>query len=381
MAENNKKKAAFIQDASERKKFTSEFKGMVQSLDHLRKGSIDGGTALPTDISFSDLVESKFSLSQEDLFAKVGVNTKTATISNVFTMPDQDVRWVVPEIIRSAITLGVRQAPFYPNIIISDQPISQLSAIMPYVNFSDADPAKINEAETIPLGTISYNQKNVNLFKLGKGIKITDEVRNYVSLDVLAIFFRDFGIRFGYAMDGLLMDVLINGNRLDGSESAPVIGVTTPGSLVYRDLLRLWVRAARIGRNFTTIIGDEEQAIDLLDLPEFKERQNGTTYANLNVRTPIPNSADMFIHPGVDDDQLLLVDKSAAVMKLTAQALMLESERIVSNQTEATYATTTTGFSKMFLDAAVLLDTSVAFTAAGFPDYFNIDSKIVGVIE
>lgn len=380
MAEETKK-ATYIKDPVERAKFTREFKGMVQHLDACRQGNVNGNAVLPMDTSFDDFSKEKFSLSQEDLFAKVGINTKTQTISNLLTMPDQDIRWVVPEIIRSAVTLGVRQAPFYPNLIVSDQSISQLSAIMPYVNFSDADPAKINETETIPLGNISYNQKNVNLFKLGKGLKISYEVSNYVSLDVMAIFFRDFGIRFGYAMDSLAMDVLINGNRLDGSESAPVIGVTTPGSIQYRDLLRVWVRAARIGRNFTRMVGDEEQALDLLDLPEFKERQAGTTYATLNVRTPIPNSADFYIHPNVPDDQLLLVDQSAAMIKLTAQPLLLESEKIVSNQTEATYATITTGFSKMYLDAAVLIDSTVAFSSAGFPDYFNIDSKIVGVIE
>ena len=33
-----------------------------------------------------------------------------------------------------------------------------------------------------------------------------------------------------------------------------------------------------------------------------------------------------------------MVDTSAALIKLTAKQLMLESERIVSNQTEAVYA-------------------------------------------
>ncbi len=65
----------------------------------------------------------------------------------------------------SAITLGMRQAPFYPEIIASDQSISGLSAIMPMINMSDAAPAKVNEAETIPLGDVSFGQKSVSLFK------------------------------------------------------------------------------------------------------------------------------------------------------------------------------------------------------------------------
>ena len=58
--------------------------------------------------------------------------------------------------------------------------------------------------------------------------------------------FRDFGVQLGYALDTLAMDVVINGNQVDGSESAPVIGVgSTSDGIQYRDLLRVWVRASR----------------------------------------------------------------------------------------------------------------------------------------
>lgn len=353
-----------------REDFTKELPSMVKLLDQSRKGD---STRLPVDISFSELVTEKWGISEDELMQKIGINPKVDTMQNIFTMPDQSVRWVVPEIIRTAVVSGIRQAPFYPNLIASEQSIKGLSAIMPYINMSDAEPAKVNEAETIPLGTISYGQKSVNLFKIGKGIKITDEVKNYVSLDVMAIFLRDFGIQLGYAMDTLAIDTLINGNKPDGSESAPVIGIKTPNTLVYKDLLRIWVRAARLGRNFNNIVGGEEQAIDLLDLPEFKNRQSGTTQATLNIKSPVPNSANFWIHPGIPENQLLMIDKSAAMIKLNAQALTLETERIVSNQTESLYASLTTGFSKMYQDASLLLDSSQNFTSKGFPEYMNID--------
>ena len=327
------------------------------------------------------MVEAKWGLSDTDLFNKIGINPKVDTMSNIFAMPDQNVRWVIPEIIRAAVSLGMKEAPFYPNLIASDQPISGLQAIMPYINSSDAAPAKVNEAETIPLGTISYGQKSVNLFKIGKGMKITDEVRNYVSLDVLSIFLRDFGIQLGYSMDTLALDVLINGNKLDGSESISTVGVKTAGTLTYRDLLRIWIRSARMGRNFNNMIGGEETALDILDLPEFKNRTQGTTEAQLLLKTPVPNSANFFIHAGVPDNTTLLLDKSSAMIKLTAQHLKLESERIVSNQTSAVYASLTTGFSKMYLDASILLDKSKAFSSHGFPAFMNIDPYLNIAIE
>lgn len=355
--------------------FTKEFPSMVQFLDQARAG---GEKERSVDISFGELVTEKWGITENELFDRIGINPKVDTMQNIFTMPDQSVRWVVPEIIRAAVTLGVREAPFYPNLIASDQSISGLSAIMPYINMSDATPAKVNEAETIPLGTISYGQKTVNLFKIGKGIKITDEVKNYVSLDVMAIFLRDFGIQLGYSMDTLAIDCAINGNKLDGSESAPVIGVKDiSAGIQYRDLLKIWIRAARMGRNFNNLIGDEDQALDILDLPEFKNRQSGTTQATLNIKTPVPTSANFFIHPGIPDNQILMLDKAAAMIKLTAQQLMLESERIVSNQTQAIYASLTTGFAKMYQDAVVMLASNKAFTDKGFPSYMNIDPYLL----
>lgn len=355
----------------ERKKFLSELRPTVTMMDNIRRGD---NNRLPLDITLEEVVQDRFQLSREAFFEKLGINSRVTTMENIFTMPDQEIRWIVPEIIREAITTGMRQAPFYPNIIASDQPISGLTAIMPFINMSDATPAKINEAETIPLGDVSFGQKSISLFKIGKGFKLTDEVKNYVSIDVLGIYLRDFGVQLGYAMDTLAMDVLLNGNKADGSESAPVIGVyNTAVGITYKDLLHIWVRAARMGRNFTTMIGGEDQAIEMLDLPEFKVRQAGTTEATLNVKSPVPKNADFYIHPGTPENQLLLVDRSAALIKLTAKQLMLESERIVSNQTEAVYATLTTGFSKMYQDAALLLAADREFSSNGFPEMLTID--------
>lgn len=165
---------------------------MVRSLEAVRSGSQD---KKPVEVTFGELVTGKWGISEDELFEKMGINPKVDTMQNIFTMPQQNIRWIVPEIIRAAITLGMRQAPFYPNIIASDQPINGLQAIMPMVNMSDAAPAKVNEAETIPLGDVSFGQKSVSLFKIGKGFKLTDEVRNYVSLDVLGIYLRDFGVQ------------------------------------------------------------------------------------------------------------------------------------------------------------------------------------------
>ena len=364
------KRAATL--ALESQKLAADLPGIIKSLDTVRAGSREKPTV---EISLAEFLEESYGLTQPEYIKKLGFNSKVDTMQNILSLPDNNYRWIIPEIIRDAIQLGIKDAPFYPTLIAGDQSVAGLSITMPFVNPSDAAPAKVNEAETIPLGQISYGQKTVKIFKIGKGIKISDEVKNYVALDVLGLYFRDFGIQLGFAMDNLAIDCLINGNQADGSEAISAIGVeSTSAGLTYKDLLRLWIRGSRFGRTFRTMISGEDMALKLLDLDEFKKRESGTTQARLNLKTQIPSSSDIYIHGGVDEKSLLLVDPSAAMIKLTAKNLMLESERIVSNQTEAMYASLTTGFSKMFMDASVLMDSEVAYSSAGFPDYFNLDS-------
>lgn len=351
----------------------SQYKGKIQGMVKLAE-SIRADKEQPVDITLSEVVEEQFGCTLDALYADLGIDPTIDTINNLMTTADADVRWLIPELIRDSIRLGLRDTPIWKSITASEQDLNQKSVTMPYINMSDATPHKVNEAETIPLGSISYGEKSVSTFKIGRGIKITYEIKQFVSLDVISIFFQDFGIRLGQALDTLAIDVLINGDQKDGSASAPVIGVSTVNTKVYKDFLRIWVRASRMGRRFTTIIGGEDAAVETLDMPEFKDRQSGTTEATINLKTPVPNSADYYIHGNVPANQEILVDPRFALIKFNVIPLLVESDKIVSNQTEEFYASLTTGFGKIFNDAAVVLDKSVTFASTGFPAAMNIDA-------
>lgn len=352
----------------------SEHRGKIREMaslaDSLRKDKEQ-----PTDVTLAEVVAESFdNLTIEELYESLGIDPTIDTISNIFTLPDEDVRWLIPEIIRDSIRLGLREAPIWPNLVATEQDISQKSVTMPMVNMSDAVPHKVGEAETIPLGSISYGDKSVTTFKIGRGIKITYEIEQYVSLDVISIFFQDFGIKLGQALDTLAIDVLVNGDQNDGSESAPVIGVGTPGTKVYKDFLKPWIRGSRLGRKFNTIIGSEDSALETLDLKEFKERKSGTTDAKLNLKTPIPTDANYFIHGNVPPNQEILLDNRFALVKFNVIPLLIESDKIVSNQTKEFYASLTVGFGKLFRDSVLLLDSSLNFSTNGFPAFMDIDS-------
>lgn len=358
----------------------SEFKGKVHELYQMGQ-EMRTAKEEPVDISFAELVQQKHGIPLSEFMDKLGINPNTDSVSNIITTNDLDVRWIIPEIFRDALTLGLSKSPIWSAITAEESQVQQLKAIMPFINRSDAAPRKVGEAETIPTGTISYGQKEIDIYKIGRGIKIPYEVMQYATLDVVRIFLEDFGKQLGLAMDTLAIDTLINGDQANGSNSAPVIGVTTANSRVYRDYLRLWIRLSRLGRTANVIIGGEDVALDTLDLAEFKTNQNGTagaagvpTSTALDLKTPVPAKAGYYIHGNVPAGKELIVDPSAALIKFNAQPLLIESEKIVSNQTEAFYATLTTGFGKIFNDAALILDESDTIANLPFPEYMDVDA-------
>jgi len=354
----------------ENSKFRGKVENIIRQAEALRTDKEN-----PQDITLQEICQEYFEMeSLDSVLEELGIDPTVDTINAIYNLPDKDVRWIIPEIIRDAIRLGLREAPMYSALVAAEVETSQLSVKMPFINMSDAAPRRVGEAETIPTGTISYGDKEVSVYKIGRGIKISYEVRNYVSLDVVSIFMQDFGVKLGMALDTLALDTLINGDQGDGSDSAAVIGVGTQNAKAYSDYLRIWVRGARMGRNFNTIVGGEAAAIKTLNLSEFKDRKSGTTDATLNLQTPVPNSASYYVHGNIPASQELMVDSRYALMKFNVIPLLIESERIVSNQTEAFYATLTTGFGKLFRDASLIMDESILFSGNGFPAYMDVDA-------
>lgn len=356
------------------KKFgESQFKGKVKDI-YLAASAVRNHPENPQDVSLAEIIKEKHNISIDGFLHDLGINPAYDSVENIITVSEMDTRWIIPEVFREALVLGYRTAPIWPNIIASEEQMRGLSLVMPHINMSEATPHKVNEGETIPLGEISYGSKQFGIFKIGRGIKITDEVRKYSSLNLVSLFLKDFGVKLGHATDVLAIDCLINGEQTDGSESAPVIGMTSAGTKTYADILRIWIRLSRIGRMPNTMIGGEAEALLTLNLTEFKTPVSGTPMNKLSVKTPVPSNTNYFIHGNIPANQEIILDPKAGVIKFNGWPLKVESERIVSNQTEAFYVSLQTGFAKMFRDAAIVMDRSLAFASAGFPTYLDADS-------
>lgn len=358
-------------DVLAKSKYAAKIPEIVRACEAIRKDS-----QKPMDVTFGEMLKEKYSLSLEGLYKDIGIDPTRDTIENIIGLPDPALRWLIPEIFRNAIRLGLRKNPIYPNLISAEQSVPQTTVQMPAINMSEAVPAKLGVGETITTGSVSFDQKSVSIHKIGRGIKIPYEVRNYVALNIVQIYMQDFGVKLGMGLDTMAISALTNGDQAGGGDSASVIGITTANALVWRDLLKIWIRLSRLGKTPNVIVAGEGMATDILDLFT-NTRLFGTPRGNVTFKTPIPQNSDVYIHGAVADDQALIIDPSAALIKLNAQPLLVETEKIVNNQTEATYATLTTGFATIYRDNRLLLDRTKTFASFGFPAYMDPTSQEV----
>lgn len=344
-------------------------KEAVKKCDALRRH-----TKIPVDISLSQFFKDNQGVSMETVYNDLGLNPTVDTIQNIINMPDSSLRWLIPEIYRDAIRLGLRKSPIYPNFITAEQSVSQTSVKMPAINMSEATPKKVGIAETITTGSVSFDQKEVKIFKYGRGFKLPYEVVQYVPLNLIAIYLQDFGVKMAMGLDTMLINTLINGDQANGGDSISTIGVATPNDLTFRDLLRIWVRGGRLGKNYSNIIAGEDMAIEILDLIT-NTRVVGTPRASVKIQSPIPTSSNVWVHGNVQDNIAVMVDPSDAIIKLNAQPLLIENDRVISNQVQEVYATFTTGFATIFRDSRVALDMSKDIAAFGFPTWMDPSSQ------
>jgi len=335
--------------------------------------------ARPIEYSLDDMAKMKFGFSSaQGMYDALGIDPSFQTIGSLSSMSDynENYRWLIPEVVREAVSLGLRRNPVYPSLIAAEEAVDQMKVTLPHINMSDATPERVGETETIPVGSVSFGEKDVKLHKIGTGLTISDEVQKYVSLNILSLYLQDAGVKLGLGMDTMAIDTLLNGDNGSSNYAAPVIGIEGgAGDIAYFDLLRAWIRMGRLGRLPSAMLSDEGAALTILQLDEFKGKNYNNKKQNINIKTPIPQSQDYLIHGAMPSGQRLgLIDSSSALMKMNSTALLVENERIVNRQMNGTYVTITTGFAKLFRDAFLVLDGTLDFATNGFPDFMDVSA-------
>lgn len=310
-------------------------------------------------------------LAQREMIAEMK-NRALASFGPITSEAAGGQRFVSPEVFLDPINRGAVQGTFYPDLIVREIPVPQPQAIVPRIDLSDAALADSNEAATAEEGSITYNTKTVTIKKKMKAIKITDEAVMFSSLSLLQIYLEDFGRLLGNTLNGMAVDTIVNGEQADLSEAATVIGVeSTVNGITWFDLTRVAIQFGLVGQVGRQIIGNSTTGLNFLNLNEVKNRFFGLPLLAVNMRSPLTMPEDLYISSKVGTNKIVVQDPSSSIVQLTAQPLMVETDRIVMKQINGTVASIYTGFSKLQRKASIVIDGSILFSGNGFPAYFT----------
>lgn len=293
---------------------------------------------------------------------------------------DKSFRWLIPEVVLAAIRTDYEASSMHNNWIASTQNLTQRTAKMPIIKRGNATPRRIGEGESIPFGTISFGEKGIEVYKVGTGFKITDELVEASSLNLLFNFLGEVGTDMSLASDVEALNVLVNGDQESGAESAPVIGVGTIGTVAYKDLKRVVARMERLKRMVTRIITGEEDGLDIALLQEFKGFAGDTKLGNLQglMGKVLSLANDIYIMP---DDQVMMLAPAKAMTKLQYRGMKTERRRNPQTQEDELFVSDYIGFGILRRDGRVIIDSSIAYSATAgatgaFPTYMDIDKRL-----
>lgn len=311
-------------------------------------------------------------LSWEDILQDFGVDPLQSTLDNIITLPGTDAKYLAPEVVREFIIRGMDTSVNYMDLVAGVEAVDSLTVTAPWFEMDNNTPPTIGETETQPTTSYTWGEKSIRCKKLATAIELSDEVILSVKLPILSYWLQRFGVNLGVQLFKDAVTTLVNGDQTGGSDAAATIGIGSTGSLAFSDFVRLWSRGNLIGQNWTTMVTSETMAQQILALAEFKPTAGGLGGAAVTVESRnriIPSTLPHIISSDMDDDEILFVDPTKAMIRCQFRALLVESDRIVSRQISGTYASIMGGFLTISRDARIVMDDSIAFSGNGFPSY------------
>lgn len=282
-------------------------------------------------------------------------------------------RFMSPEVFTDPVRRGVVQSVFYPDLTVREEPVSQPTVTVPKIELSDATLKDTGEAATIEEGSVTYGSKDVKVKTKGRALKVSYESIQFNSLSLAQIWFEDAGRILGHTLNNMAVEAIADGDQEDGSEAAAVIGVAnTTNGITWFDLARVAIQFGVIGRTGLQAIGNATTALNYINLDEVKNKQfPGAALLQTMVKTPLQMPEELYASLKVGANKLIIQDPSMSLVQLTAQSLMIETDKIIIKRLFENVASIMTGFAKLQRNASVVIDGSIAFSGAGFPAWMQ----------
>lgn len=284
-----------------------------------------------------------------------GIDVNRITVDRFF-QSDPNAKWLFPDIVREAVVAGLQRKPVYPSLIMHDERVEGTAYDVPYVleDEENEELRGVAEGAEIPESEITYGNRIVRLDKKGRGVLASYEAVRRMSVDMLRAHLQRIGERLGRSLDARLASVLVNGDS-SGAGTAPVVmNTAVADTWSYADLVAAFMKLSQ-EHYFTPthMLADNATAQAILKLAEIADSNLFDFAKTGNLPTPL----GVQLVPMADQpaNTLTLLDAGFAVQKLTEQDLLVESDKLISQQWDRTYLTVVTDFAITYEKARVVM--------------------------
>ena len=262
-----------------------------------------------------------------------------------------------PEYIARAVKAGMEEANVLPDITATETVIDGMDyrSILS-VPEEERELKQVAEGASIPQTTVRTQSNLVKLHKRGRMLVASYEAIRFQRLDLFSITLRQIGSHIARMHLEDAIKVIRDGDGNDNPAevltvgSAPIGG--TAGKLSYESLLDFWSRFDPYTMN--TLLVPNGVMLELLKMSEFQNPLTGLNFQGTGVLSS-PLGATLLRTSAMPADTLIGLDRGYALEMVSAGDVMVEYDKLIDRQVERAAITSTSGFAKLFTDAAKVL--------------------------
>lgn len=304
------------------------------------------GTVSPSKVEGLDAFE--FALMER------GINPKKGTVEQFYTSTDNSI--LFPEFINRNVRIGLTQSS--QKEVVPEDLIAATSfidgglyeTIKAVFSKKDVEYNMIFQGASFPSVTISKGDKEIHLVKIGVSLNASYEVLRRMKLPLLSTHIQLLGRRLKQTKVAMAVYTLVNG---DGNGNPATVSQRV---MSYATLVEFLL--AMSPWESTVWFAKKELIAELLLLPELKDSGLFNTSGG-GIAKLLGNPLKKFEWPDTDlgNNQLFQVDKNAALeLVQEAGSELVETDKVITRQTEKMTISLVLGMSKIFDEAAVIFE-------------------------
>lgn len=246
-----------------------------------------------------------------------------------------------PEFVRRCIKAGMDQASVLSYVVAARTYTDGIDYHGVTLTDSDssAEVKTVAEGAALPTTTVTNNSAAVTVSKYGRQINTVYEVLRKQRLDLFGVVLKSVGARISGYINGAAAAVLSNG--VEPTETAGA-------AITYADLASFW--ASLKDRNMTAMLVSPAMMANILSLTEMSDCEGSGDGV---VTTPF--GVKLVKCPGLEADTVIGVDQTSALEAVFGSDVVIDSEKLISNQIDSIAFSISVGFAKIYGGAVAVM--------------------------